>query len=375
MASNQQMFRTVLSAESPGTRALEIPKREGEPDSVLVRPFCDEIAGEWDRFVCEQPQGTFFHSVGWKRVLEKTFGYRSQYFCAERNGKITGVAPLFSIKNWIVGRCLHSVPLAVYGGICARDRESEQALLQHLKQLAVSEKVDYLELHTRSEELFPDFHRNSLYVTFTGPLSPDPDATLRKLPRDTRYMIRKGQKAGLRAQYGPQQIDTFYGLFVQSMKRHGTPVYPRALFENLLQEFGERVDLMVVYDGAKPISGVLSFRFRETILPYYAGAGPEAPRLAANNFMYWEIMRKAAEQGFTCFDFGRSKKGTGSYAFKTQWNMVEEPLGYQVYLVKRKSAPNFSPLNPKFDLAARIWQKLPASLTTHLGPRVVRWFP
>jgi FemAB-related protein (PEP-CTERM system-associated) len=188
-------------------------------------------------------------------------------------------------------------------------------------------------------------------------------------------MIRKAQKAGLRAQHGLDQLDEFYRLFAQSMSRHGTPVFPRALFENLFEEFPAQTDLMLVRIGTTPVSGVVSFRFRDTILPYYAGAGPDAPRLAANNFMYWELMQCAARDGVRCFDFGRSKKGTGSYAFKTQWNMNVEPLDYQVYLVKRKTVPNFSPVNPRFDLAARVWQRLPSFLTLLVGPRVVRWFP
>jgi hypothetical protein len=81
------------------------------------------------------------------------------------------------------------------------------------------------------------------------------------------------------------------------------------------------------------------------------------------------------QKGIRVFDFGRSKKGTGSYAFKTQWNMTEEPLHYGVHLVRRKTVPNFSPVNPKFERATRIWQKLPAWLTTAVGPHVVRWFP
>ena len=41
--------------------------------------------------------------------------------------------------------------------------------------------------------------------------------------------------------------------------------------------------------------------------------------LAANDFMYWEVMRRASERGYRVFDFGRSKVGTGSYAFKCNW--------------------------------------------------------
>jgi hypothetical protein len=86
-------------------------------------------------------------------------------------------------------------------------------------------------------------------------------------------------------------------------------------------------------------------------------------------------MKSASQAGIRFFDFGRSKRGTGSYAFKSQWNMKVEALPYQVYLVNRKEVPNFSPVNPKFAMSARLWSRLPLLATMLMGPRVVRWFP
>lgn len=343
--------------------------------TLTIRGFESHKTSEWDQFVLGQPDGSLCHLTGWKRAIEKTFGFRSCYYYAERDGKITGVLPLFSISNWIVGDCLHSVPFGVYGGVCAADDESRDALIAHVKELARSRQVEHLDLHQRQGEVFPELHANTLYVTFTTPLSDNPETNLKKLPKDTRYMIRKGEKAGLRTRHGLERISDFYSLFCESMQRLGTPVFPRTLFENLAHEFGPRCDLMMVYAGDKAVSGVLSFYHRDTILPYYAGAGPDAPRLSANNFMYWELMKHAVDAGLRNFDFGRSKKNTGAYAFKSQWGMNIEPLSYQVLLVRRKTVPNFSPVNPKFEMAARMWRKLPLELTKQLGPRVVRWFP
>ena len=344
---------------------------------VRLHPLTDAVAERWDRFVLQQPSGSLFHMVGWKRAIEKTFGYQACYFYTERDGEITGVAPLFYISNWVVGRCLISAPFAVYGGICAADEESEEVLLDHLRDLAHKQKVEYLELRYRQRDLISGFALNPLYTTFTAPLTGDHEANLKKLPKDTRYMIRKSAKAGLTTKRGLDDnlMEAFYQLFAFSMSRLGTPVFPRSLFENLAQEFAGSVDLLLVYQNSEPISGVFSFRFRDTILPYYAGASAEATKLAANNFMYAELMKIAAEEGLRKFDFGRSKKGTGAYAFKTQWNMNVEPLTYQVHLVLRKELPNFNPLNPKFELAARCWQKMPLGLATWAGPKIVKWFP
>lgn len=344
-----------------------------QPVQVCALSAKDEA--RWDEFVRNNSQCSVFQLVAWKRAIEKTFGYKAIYLFAERGGEITGIAPLFLAADWLGGRRLISVPLGVYGGICASDAESRERLLETVKQECVERGVDYLELRHRKRGIDAGFHPNTLYTTFTTSLNADVDANLKRLPRDTRYMIRKAEKAGLRSERGLHLKDTFYNLFAQSMHRHGTPVFPRALFENLAQEFGNALEFMMVYSGSSPVAAVLSFFFRDTVLPYYAGAGPEAPKLGANNFMYWDLMKHAAQAGLKKFDFGRSKKGTGSYAFKTQWNMDVEPLDYEVFLVRRKTVPNFSPVNPKFERAIRMWQRMPLWMANAMGPRVVRWLP
>ena len=343
--------------------------------SVHVRTLSSKDEPRWDRFVRTNPQGSLFQLVAWKRVVEKTFGYRASYLLAERGNEITGIAPIFLVSDWLGGRRLISVPLGVYGGICTSDDESRLHLLKAIKQECLERGVDYLELRHRKSGIDSGFHPNTLYTAFTTALSADVDANLKRLPRDTRYMIRKAEKAGLHSERGTHLKNVFYNLFAQSMHRHGTPVFPRALFENLVQEFCAELEFMAVYSGSRPVAAVLSFFFRDTILPYYAGAAPEAPKLGANNFMYWDLMKHAVQAGLRRFDFGRSKKGTGSYAFKTQWNMDVEPLDYEVFLVRRKTVPNLSPVNPKFERAIRAWRRMPLWMANAMGPHIVRWLP
>jgi FemAB-related protein (PEP-CTERM system-associated) len=345
------------------------------PAVVVVRPLESQEEQRWERFVLEHPAGTFFHQLAWKRVVEKTFAHQARYVYAEREGHIVAVVPLFLVSNWMVGKCLISSPLASYGGICAADSEAEQALLEFIKRQAQELQVDYLELRNPGGGTLPGFVPNTRYSSFSLPLSKDPDAVLKALPKDIRYMIRKADKAGLHVRRGPELLDEFYKLFTINMRRLGTPVFPRALFANLIAEFGKQIDVQIVYSGSQPVASAVSFLFRDTMHPYYIGGLPVARDLAANNFLWWELMKFASQSGMNTFDFGRSKKGTGAYAFKKKWNPKITDLDYQVFLVKRKSAPNFSPANPKFELATQVWSRLPQWLANRLGPQVVRWIP
>ena|SRR5689334_10577563 len=198
---------------------------------------------------------------------------------------------------------------------------------------------------------------------------------MKTLPKDTRYMIRKSQKAGLTATYGNCGLNDFYNVYAQSVRNLGTPVFAKKFFRIILEEFGNDAEIMVVRKDQIAVAAVMSFRFRDWILPYYGGSTLEGRHFAANNFMYWELMDSARQRGIRHFDFGRSKRGTGSYEFKSAWNMRETALPYQFYLVKRQQMPNFSPANPAFSRAINLWKRIPFPVTKAIGPALVRLFP
>jgi FemAB-related protein (PEP-CTERM system-associated) len=343
--------------------------------SVVVKSFDDRIARDWDLFVTSNTQATPFHRTAWIRALERTFEYVNVSLYAERGGRISGVLPLFLVTNWVLGRCLISTPFADYGGVCAKDEESADALVAYATEIASVEKVDFLELRQKRSKPRPGFYPRDLYVSFDTELASDPETQLSRLPRDTRYMIRKGAKAGFAFTSGIHQWEEFYKLFSVNWRRLGTPVLPKEWLRALLDEFQDSADLLMAHLNGRPVAGVLSFVFRNTLFPHYCGASADANSFAASNTIYWELMRRSIEQGLQGFDFGRSKKNTGAYKFKSSWNMQLHSLEYQVCILRGKSVPNFSPSNPKFALAGRLWSHMPLQLSTWLGPHIVRWFP
>jgi FemAB-related protein (PEP-CTERM system-associated) len=342
---------------------------------MKVIQYKNEMQARWDSFVMTQDQGSLFHTTAWLRVIQRAFGYKAYYLAAEHEGQITGVLPLFLAANPLTGKTLISTPFAVYGGVCAINEETRLLLMDAATALAKKVHVEYLELRTPQLRTDAGFQNKDLYVTFDCAIDPDPERLLKGLPKDTRYMIRKAQKAGLRVTKGNHQVNEFYEIYAQSVRNLGTPVFSKRFFKILLQEFGEAAEIMMVWKDQTAVAGVMSFRHRDWILPYYGGATLEARQYAANNFMYWELLEDARQRGIKFFDFGRSKLGTGAHAFKSQWNMRERPLPYQFHLVKRRDMPNFSPANPRFQRAIELWKHMPFPLTKLFGPMLVRLFP
>src|SRR5678816_1816080 len=107
----------------------------------------------------------------------------------------------------------------------------------------------------------------------------------------------------------------------------------------------------------------MSFYFRDEVLPYYGGGTAASRSVAGNDFLYWDLMRRAAERGVRVFDFGRSKRETGSFHFKRHWGFEPEPLFYEVRLIRSTSVPDVNPLNPKYRLFIEAWKRLPLAVS------------
>ena len=319
-----------------------------------------------------QPAGTFFHVSAWSGVLERAFGHKPRYLLAEdSSGEICGVLPLAHVESLIFGNTLVSTPFCVYGGIVAASEKAKAALVSAAVDLANELQVDYLELRNRSNEQ-PDWPTKDLYVTFRRPIDPDSEKNLLAIPRKQRAMVRKGIKAGLRAEVDAS-ANRLYKIYSDSVRNLGTPVFGRRYFDVLLEAFPSSTEILTVMHGDEAVASVLSFRFREEILPYYGGGTRNARAVAGNDYMYWAVMDRARESGCQLFDYGRSKRGSGSYEFKEHWGFEPEPLYYQYYLAAGKEMPNLSPANPKFQLAIRIWRGLPLWIAEAIGPRVAKY--
>nr|WP_294502623.1 FemAB family XrtA/PEP-CTERM system-associated protein [uncultured Rhodopila sp.] len=343
--------------------------------AVIVRPLEEASEAAWDRFVLAMPAGTFFHRAGWARVVETAFGHATHYVFAERDGAITGVLPLARVKTRLFGDTLISAPFCVYGGALAADAESEAALLAHAGDLLTRTGASAAELRYRDSpaSLAGDgwVERPDLYVTFRKPIGGDHDANMKAIPRKQRAMVRKGIQNGLTS-VANRDVRLLHRVYAESVRNLGTPVFSRRYFRILMEVFGEAADAVTVFDKETPVTSVLNFYFRDEVLPYYGGGTAAARGCAGNDFMYWEVMRRAADRGCRLFDFGRSKLGTGALAFKRNWGFEPANLQYRFKLKPGETIPELNPLNPKYALFIAAWKRLPLPVANAVGPFIVR---
>ena len=336
----------------------------------------DEIdVRQWDDYVVRHSDSTPFHLLAWKRTIEQSFPYRAMYFVTTEGQRIRGVLPVFLVENLIIGKALISTPFAVYGGILVDSEQALRSLHEHALKIGRQLGVDYIELRNSRREQCVSEPNVDRYVCFSQPLVSDEAALLASLPKKTRNVVRKTMKQGFEMRYRVSDLENFETLHARNMRRLGTPCFSSKYFSNLVRNFGDMVDVREVWLDATPMAASLNIFFRGEMHTYHAAADTAYNALGPNTFMSFDHLRWAGANGYNSFDFGRCKRGTGVFEFKRHWNTTMRELPYELLLVRRKELPNFSPANPRFAAAIRLWRLVPLWLTRLLGPRLIRLFP
>jgi len=339
--------------------------------SLVIRYASSSDWEQWDEYNMTHPEGTLFHTSNWKSAIEKSFGHKSLYLLAHDGDSIVGILPLFQMKSFLFGHFLSSVPFAELGGPVTDHPDITSELLSVAEKKGQDLQCDYLELKNTAP--LADLQTKELYVNFSKEILPNVEANLQAIPRKSRAAVRKGIKSGLFSEIGPHLLDEYYEIIARSFHNLGTPIFSKAFFKILLDCHPGNSQLMLIRDGEGiPVSGVLTFFFKNRVMPYFAGSRVEYRNLCPNDFMYWELLKYGCENSYEIFDYGRSKVDTGSYSFKKHWGFEPVPLAYQYQLIKADGLPNLSPTNPKYARKIEMWRRMPFGLTKFLGPSLAK---
>lgn len=337
-----------------------------------------EDSGQVERiedYLAARSDATPFHRPAWMGAVQRACGHRTHYLIASENGATRGLLPLHDVRSPLFGRALVSSGFAVGGGILADSADVAANLSGAAWQLARKLGTPSLELRGGLLPAGEGWHReNETYAGFIRPLASDDDAELNAIPRKQRAEVRRALGFNLEASVGRDAADraAHYRVYSESVRNLGTPVFPRRLFDAVLDAFGGDADILTVRHEGRAVASVLSLYHRGVVMPYWGGGTSEARGLRANDFMYFALMRHARERGCSRFDFGRSKAGTGAFAFKKNWGFTPEPLAYAVRAADGAAPRQINPLDPKYRLKIALWQRLPLAVANRIGPFIAR---
>lgn len=329
----------------------------------------DEVA-RIEGFVA-QAAGSVFHRPAWLQAIERGTRQRARGLVAEKGGAITGWLPLTEVHSPIFGRMLASSGFAVGGGVLAPREATALALCRAAEEYAERLSCPTIELRGG---MVPRHwtSRTDSHCGFARALAVDDEAELLAIPRKQRAEVRKGLEQDLEIVVGStaENRAAHYAVYADSVRNLGTPVFPRGLFDAVLDALD--ADVLTVRHRGEPVASVLSLYHDGAVLPYWGGGTHAARRLRANDRMYFELMRHARARSCARFDFGRSKTASGAYLFKKNWGFEPEPLSYSSWTLPGAARRDADPTSARHAARIALWKALPLPLANRLGPAIAR---
>lgn len=338
---------------------------------------------EWNKYVACAQGGSFFHTLAWRDILEKTFRYKSDYLVMRnREGNLACICPFFRLKKMGFFPVADSLPES---DICGplMDEESKEdvahALRDYMDNGNLGRDIAYVRVKTQDKEICEYLRtKGSTVDTFSGTMVLD----LQRKPADhvwntslnrlDRKNIKRFEKDGVttRPCESEEDLKRFYTLYSLNMRKRKVPPYPYILFKNIFDSlYPDRFNMLVTEKEGRCFGVGIFFIYPEKNSLYKWNLGMDKSvggRYKIQQNLNWETIRYAEERGIRYINFGSTPSDQST----------------KVYQVKKEIGAEFIqdytltiPLNKKIFFAReaivqsgrRIKKILPASLVQRIS--------
>lgn len=151
-----------------------------------------------------------------------------------------------------------------------------------------------------------------------------------------RRNVKKAEKAGVQVRaVGPEGLDTFHALYVESAERDNFLPRPKAYFDVMARSFASdgsdgsdgpvSARFYEAHVDGDVLASALMIRFGRTFSYLYGGSTERNRDARASNALQWQAMRDAAAAGCEAYDFrgfntslGATSPLTGLLLFKAR---------------------------------------------------------
>lgn len=276
-----------------------------------------------------------FHTRPWLDTLTSTYGYRPVAFTTSAPGTELHNAIVFcEIRSWLTGSRLVSLPFSDHCDPLLDGDDQFAAFRPYLQEQSSSPQWGYIELRPsdqrfcsgsgfevadefllhaldlrcQTEDLFHQFHKSS-----------------------TQRKILRAQREGVAYQVGrtADMLREFYRLLVLTRRRHGLPPQPFAWFRNLVERFGDALQIRIASYRGHSIAAMVTLRHRSILTYKYGASEAEWHKLGGVHLLFWKAIQEARADGCVRLDLGRTGlDDPGLATFKERWGARSTPLRY-----------------------------------------------
>lgn len=338
----------------------------------------DENAERWEGFNTTSPEGSLFHSLKWKEIVERDPGVKSHYFLLYKDDDVIGLFPFIEEKiRFFQGvspaqdpQRLHAV-LKEPGDPLAMDH-----LINELRKIRIEGKrLSFASLSTLHQEtldtlsehpLLPlDDGLGEMILTFS---ELPPEQIWSSLTSNRRKKIRMFDKDGfaITEVRSRDDLEQFYRYYYDNVTYVGGSPQPFSRFSDLWNSMSDEIRITVLSQGSRIAGGLFQFKDvpRKTAHGTYLSLNRDLPnKYSPSYYLWWEALTWAQENNFEKFSFGAQHLDPDNPRFKVKHDMGGrfEPIYSKIIPLTRLFSLGSRSMNYLVRLNARHQRSISAS--------------
>jgi hypothetical protein len=303
---------------------------------------------QWEEFNNRSPEGTLFHSIRWKNILEETRKLQLRYYLIFEGQRVVGICPFVEQSMKKLFRGLNGIPRSDYNniildGIIDPDHINEilslfskrySYLFFDTYDPALPERIEYDNIPNEAgSNMLLDLNHNSPEVIWKEILS-----------KDDRYKITRFEKGGFVVQEitDGDAIEDFYKYYAENLNHIKGYVLPHACFQKLLDIFSpDEVRVAVLTNNGLFAGGNLTMLDPARKIAYFTflALNRNLPnKYSPTYYLSWEGINWAWENGYERVSFGRERPDNPRVRGKQKFGAERVPIHSRVVLLSKTAS-------------------------------------
>jgi hypothetical protein len=305
-----------------------------------IEPLSRDNADRWDAFNNRSPEGTLFHSLKWKQVLEDALHPKLKYYLILDGEDVVGISP-WAEESALNFRGLISIPQSDANNIVL-DGGFDPGRFNDLLSLFTR---DHSFLHFNTYR--PNLLSGITYASYSGGETGDMVTDLKKRPPEAIWgaLSKKTTKSILRFPregFELQEIDRksdiglFYRYYEKNMMHINGEILPLSFFETLWDHFSPdhlRIAVLAKDDTVAGGSAAFMDPVKKTVYFGYLALNRDLPHYTPTYYMDWDLINWAWENGYERVSLGRQKADPDNPRFRDKAKLGAEHIPIHSRLV------------------------------------------
>jgi hypothetical protein len=275
-------------------------------------------AEKWEDFNNDSVEGSFFHRLRWKNLIEKTSGSVNQYFLLFKDDEVFGLFPFIEHGT---GFFRGLVPLDDPQRIPAILRDSGDpramnAVIRDLQKVTIDgKKVSFVRFSVVHKEildtitthpLLPVYNEGDMVLDFSE--SP-PEQIWNTLSSNKQKMIKRFDKDGFTITdvCSKNDLELFYRYYYENIRYVGGDPQPLSRFSTLLESMSDEIRCTILSNGSLVAGGTLEFLdvSRKIVYGTYNSLNRNLPnKYSPSYYLWWKSLNWAWENNFEKMSMG-----------------------------------------------------------------------